>query len=465
MRNSKLFAVLRTFDGKRMKAFHDFLKSPYFNKRGELVRLFEIIEKGKKTERKAIYSAVCTNEVYNEQRLNHLISDLFQLVERFLLVEFGNEDSFELDCKLLNYYLDKNLIKHYNYGFSKMAKQLDQASNLDDTKFRKELALAEIADQHFHLQKTRRYDPSLQNAADALDRYFIIKKLKYCCAMLDRQEVLAMDYAINFQDEVLNYISKNEDFLQIPIIKAYYLRLQLVDDNKDAYRYFKQYKDLVFQDLDNVQDDEQQNLYYLGINYCLMRIRKGYKNYANDLMEFYEKGVEKGILLDNGKISPWTFKNMVKLGLGLNRFEWTKNFIQNYASLLDKKYKEDAVNYNMAELFYYQRNYGEAFSYLNEARFTDIYYALDSKVMLVKIFVETEEDSALDSLLNSFSTYLQRKREITKDVKLPYQNFVKGVTLFRRYKGINKMQPVKQFLENTKVITAKSWLLKQVNAR
>ena len=43
--NNSITDLLKTFTGKELKDFREFLKSPYFNKRSAVLKLFDVIVK------------------------------------------------------------------------------------------------------------------------------------------------------------------------------------------------------------------------------------------------------------------------------------------------------------------------------------------------------------------------------------------------------------------------------------
>ena len=45
MENSKLISILRCLNSKQIKQFADFVRSPYFNKKEEVVKLYETLSR------------------------------------------------------------------------------------------------------------------------------------------------------------------------------------------------------------------------------------------------------------------------------------------------------------------------------------------------------------------------------------------------------------------------------------
>ena len=86
------------------------------------------------------------------------------------------------------------------------------------------------------------------------------------------------------------------------------------------------------------------------------------------------------------------------------------------------------MNYNLVDLYYYKKELGKALEYLHKVEYSDVFYALNSKEMLLKIYYEMNEEEALHNLLASFRIYLKRNKLISDNIRLPYQNFISLLT-------------------------------------
>jgi hypothetical protein len=61
---------------------------------------------------------------------------------------------------------------------------------------------------------------------------------------------------------------------------------------------------------------------------------------------------------------------------------------------------------------------------LREVEFTDIFYNLDAKTMLLKIYFELEKNEAFFSLVAAFKIYLSRNRLISEHNRKLYMNLL-----------------------------------------
>jgi hypothetical protein len=143
--------------------------------------------------------------------------------------------------------------------------------------------------------------------------------------MLDRQKVIPEPYRLTMLEELAPVID-DERWDNVPAV-ATYRHLMYALLNKDPSHNFECFTHLLDAHAAHFPPEEMRDLSYFAINYCIHQIRLGETAYTEDLMKLYEQGLSRGYLLEEGKLSPWTFKNMVKLGLGLQRFDWVETFV------------------------------------------------------------------------------------------------------------------------------------------
>ena len=77
---------------------------------------------------------------------------------------------------------------------------------------------------------------------------------------------------------------------------------------------------------------------------------------------------------------------------------------------LPVEFRENAVSFNLAQLYFYQKNMTRLFNFFKLLKFEDFTYNLVSKSMLIATYYETEEMEPLFSLFESFRVYLNRHK-------------------------------------------------------
>lgn len=465
MHNSKLIELLSTFSTSELRAFKDFVASPFFNKNEELIFFYDYLKKIapgfpiKKTRREYIYQALFKGQKYDEKHLNYLMSFLLKLAEQFIGYTKYKEQGVLPEYHILSSCLDRHLDKHYHNIYQKSRKKLDNNPLRDTEYYYQSFLLSQVADRQFGLQKVRRYDPNIQEASDNLDLFYLTQKLKYACEMLDREKTLSVDYQQIMLKEIAQYL-ENFDQESQPAIAIYYqIYLTLTEENGDQH--FEKLKTLLYEHTEKFSPFELKEMYLMALNFCIRKVRKKDDRYVEEAFILFKNGIENKLLYENDLLSPWTFKNTIKLGLRLKRFDWIEEFIKTHKDDLDEENRENALNYNLADLYYYKNDLDKAQDLLQRVEFSDVFYALSSKMMLLKIYYEKQEIEALYNLLASFKIYLRRNKLISNNVRKTYLNFIS--LLSQIAKGDQRMIPaLREKITNTELLTARKWLLERL---
>ena len=465
MEKSKLIAALMTFERPELFRLKQFVESPYFNKNQEVIQLYEYLRvyaphfPNRKIRKENVYHKIFPGRDFDRQHLNHLMNYLLKLVERFLSIEKFSEQPVKGELELLASCIDRKLDQHYQRYEKRATALLEQQKQKDQDYYFFDLKMADLTATFFHNQSIRPHDYRLQVLADRLDIFYLVSKLKYSCAMLDRKNSMAVEYEVNFIQDFEHCIPESS-FYEHPAIRIYYLLYSMLREEEHDHHY-QQFREWLDRHQDGFSREDVQELYYWAINYCIRKVRSGNRRFIEELLQLYLTGIEETILLENDQLSPWTFKNIVKLGLGTKRFDWTENFVKTYLDKLPPSFREDALHYNMANLHFIRKEYDQAGRHLNQVEFKDIYYLLDSKVLLLKIYYEECEIEPMLALAQSFKVFLRRNKVVTSNVKTVYQNFIKILLkLTRVYKDGNAEELIGK-IESMGSLTDREWLLEK----
>ncbi len=464
MQNSKLIDLLKTFEREDWRWFRKFLLSPYFNSREELVPFCDYLRKQapdfneKAIRKEKVFKKLYPKETYDEKQISYAMNFLLSQAERFLA-----QREIDASPPITNNYLLKSLVnrqlnKHYKYQFEKSEKELEKFVDESIDYYLFEFQLSEVAYAHHYGLNKRTFSPHLQKASDNLDQFYIINKIKYCCEMISNSKVIETAYIPTFEKEITQF-AEIDKYANTPLIASYLEVYRLLTSDK-AEENFEVLKKLLNRYKSKLPIFEKRELYYYGINFCIAQVKKNnqVKYFAEELLQLYLEGIEQEFLLSNGYLSPWTFKNIVKLGLNLKKYDFTEDFIQKYHKKLEEEYQEDALHFNLADINYRKKNYQEAQIHLIQVQFSDIFYTLGAKTMLLKIYYEINEGEALFALIASFSIYLRRNKKLAKDVREAYLNFTTILgRIVRAHK--EKYPSIIEKINNTQRLFNRNWLL------
>ncbi|MCB0630642.1 MAG: hypothetical protein R2824_32005 [Saprospiraceae bacterium] len=459
---NKLFELLATFDQKEWLEFGKYLRSPFFNQTDSLVRLADILAPYFKDgpiweelpSKEMLFHSACPDRAFSELDYNRLCSRLLTLASDYLALQSWQSDGIMHSYYALKVYQERDLDKHFRFDIQKAQRSLKEEPVRNIRFYYQQYLLARAEELYWSKDKKRSLGEQVQEAADHFDSYFVAQKLRHLCSLISLNKVRPESFQVHFAEQIMTIA---EHLPHIPIISIY-RRLYLLLTHTQPDRYFFELKDQLPLMEDTLSDKELYFIYLTLVNFCIRGIRAGKKEFANPLLFLYEQALDKGLFLDKGVISPWTFKNVIKLGLGLHRYDWVKDFIHQYGPLLNETERTEAIHFNLADLYYHQGAYEQAQLQLREVEFSDLRYYLHGRILLAKIYYTTEAWEALDSLLSSFKVYILRNKKMSRDEKRAYQNFIRLLDKLLRSLP-EKRRKIREQIQQTVLLTDRSWLL------
>ncbi len=462
MVQSKLILLLKSFSKQEFREFSKFVASPFFNQKEDVIKMYEILKKAapdfpeKKIKREVVMKKINPKQTFEEKQYKYLSNLLLKLAEQFISYKETERRPLIKEYHLLNAYVKRDIDKNYNFIYRKAEAYQDHSSHRDAEFYYREYLLKNVEAERFNKKRVRKNNDQVSQLLGALDIYYFSNKLKHTCHILNDQTIISNNADTFIPTSIIEYLIEH-DFIKYPAVHLYLVLYQLltVGDGK----YFSEIKSILKAYHNYFENEELKEVYYTVINYSIRQIRKGERTdyYLNEAYVMYKNGIESTLLLDDGYLPPWTFKNVVKAGLRLKKYEDTEQFIIESQPMLRKEFQSDAFHYNMAEISYRRGHLDSAMEHLNQVEYSDIYYILGAKKLQLKIYYETDEFDALESLLSSFQTYLKRNKLISDDNRNTYLNFTK--CLNKIIKNELKKAGLKEEIENTSPITDKNWLL------
>ncbi len=457
-----IITILNTFSNKELKDFDKWLHSPLHNQRTDIISLFHYIQQylnnnsNEPFDKVLFFEKIDKNSTYDDAKMRQIIFFLNKSIEEFLtykeLVNDKTQSAYALARVFRHRKLDKNYTKTYEESL-----ELIHNAVYKNIQYHRDNYLLQLEKYNYVSKDNRMTDLNLQNISDTLDIAFIADKMRQTCLMLSHQTVYKMDYQIGLLEAIVIHIHEKE-LLTIPAIAIYYYSYKTLTDKSDA----KHFVFLLQQILENghlFPKAEMRDIVILAVNYCIGQINAGNKSYTKSSFDLYLKGLEENIFIEANYISRFTFRNIVSAGLILKEFDWVYKFIQDYSNFLEPNQREQIVDYNLAKYFFEKKDYKNAMQLLIQSDYDDILVNLNAKTILVKIFYELNEFDALESLLESFRTYLQRK-DVIGYHKTNYKNIIKYTKkLLHLSPNSAKKLALKNEIENINPLSEKEWMM------
>ncbi len=467
MLSSKLIGLFYKLSGYERAALRRWVQSPYHNRRDDVIALFNYLQQADPMEsnhlhREKIFAAVYPNEIFDEPRLRYVMSFLVQVIEDFLVVENCLSNKVVYNQLLTEQYFKLQLPNAHKHSIERAQQHL-RKQPLRHSEY--SFYSYKLAWNGFQAteESGRDKERSMQVLSDDLDSYFIAEKLKQICSMLAHQAVYHIDYKLGLFDAVIQHIEQTPALLQQSAIAVYYLYYKAVTQPKN-YEPFNIFKEKLLATTHEFPANEMRSLYILAINYGIRHINTN-MDFVRETLNLYQAALEYGLLLVNGKISRFAFKNIVAIALHLQEYEWTKQFIENYKEYLPSEFRDTYINFSLSKLYFEQQDYNEAMQHLQRVEYEDIFLNLSAKIMLVKIYYELGEYDVLDSFLASFRVFLNRKK---KKLSYHYENYKNIILAVYKLVHVNPFSKsdiakLREKITSLPVLTERDWLLRQLD--
>lgn len=470
MHATKLIQLFHQLSPEEMFRLRDFVQSPYHNKNEHVQALFLYLDgrypelAPQHIEKWVVWQKLYPDKIYDDLKLRHVASLLLKVCEEFLQTEALRQKPVMAGAQLLEAYRRKRLGKHFTGAKRALEQAMEKqgALRIPDHYHHYQTMLEQELMQEY--QQERRSTTGLQGVADKLDEAYLVAKLKQTCGMVSYENIYRQAYRYDLLEPLLAHIEQTP--YTNPLLLGYYHGLMMLR-NPDALESFAQMKAVLKERAAFIPFEEAQELHIIARNFCIRRFNMGDQAYFKELFDLYQLGLETKVLLnEQGYISPSAFKNIVSVASRLEAFDWAEAFVKERSTLLEEKYRNDYLNYNLARLYFARKQYGQALQLLNQVEYHDVFVAADARTLLLKTYFELDEYDALDALLESFKQFVTRRKEVAYH-RENYLNTIKFTRYLINLNGRDKArkEALGKKIQGTKILTEKTWLLEKLAER
>lgn len=479
MKKNKLVETLQTLDSKEWKRFQNYLAAAQTRKNSKAVQLLALLHFNlvKNRENEVSYELL-TTALFPEkpddlQKLREQMSILFKHLKKFLaLLQTEEQTAYQQIC-FLEQLLKRGLYRVFEIHYKSIEASFNKISIDDEHYHYYRYLLARVNNLYFMSKHLNKFDPNLQKMADNFDIYFISNKLKICCELLNRKNMVKGDYEIRMLKEILSLLEiPNQPYMEIPIIKAYYLILKGLQ-SPQTETYWLQLIKLLPKQVGILKKITLHELYNYVSNHYLSKNNKGESEHKETIFNIYKSMIDLDIMLIEEKISHADYKNIVIIGLQLKKFDWVYKFIFDYKKAIPKEHQENAFTYSLSAYYYLTKEYEKALDLIRTVGSEDVYRFLSIKALQIKIFYDTNQFEAIDYLIKSQTAYLHRNKKMSSKYRKSTLNLLRFINRIAKLKEKKKFIRKKKFQEEwqrlnekvkkTEPIVNKKWLLEILN--
>lgn len=464
MKNSNLWKIFRKFSKNDVQNLGKILNYPLFNKKTEVIELYKYLSKAKISpkvpmNKEAVFSAIFPGKKFDAPKLRYTMSFLLKNIKQYLIQKQIDKNTTFSQLLLCQSILDLEagdvFLKEWKNAYQSIDEKITRGGL-------SHLYKSQLHEMHFDYTRkhARQGDMHLQEISDELTLFYLIQTLRQRCLMLSHQNVAVQEYEQVFFEEVLSFL-RQSNMKKNHLIEIYYHSYYAAIEPEEI-SHFEKLKNLVEKHWKKISPREIRDIYVLIINYCIKKINVGEKKFIDEAFNFYKVGLERNLLLEKGILSRFTYKNISTIGLIAQQDVWVLQFLETYKKHLHPNERNITYQYNLAIYYFRLSRYEEALQLLRNVEFkNDVFYNLDIRRMLIRIYYELGHFSSLGSLLESFTIYINRHKNLGYH-KDNYLNLIKVVKKIIRSNINNEKTRLNiiQKIENTKALAERKWIMK-----
>lgn len=464
MLGKSVYLILDKLSQKDQDRFKILLNSKFLKQNSEVDLLFDIVQdmsndKNLIFSKNDIHSIIYPKLKFKDERLRLLFSDLLQCMELFIALDVTLNNKKNQLLSQLQFYKSVNLNELYESKLKKYKRSLD-SSTLRNSDYQRDVLTYELEYYDLLSSQKRNQELNLQRIHNCIDEEYYSKKLRWACLAKSHQAVYQTEYNIEHIDLILQSIDKIS-YKELPSVAVYASCYDMiVSDSKESFVSFIAILNQYYECFDNL---ELRELYLLSINFCIRQLNKGDKEYGSIGLELYQKTLQGGLLLNDGQLSRYTYRNIAMMAIRIGNFQWAEEFSETYKSYLSKEHQQSSYNFNIALIYYNNGKLNESLEFLVHVDFKDPLIHLAAKTLQLKLYFELKEWQLLDYHLDTMQMYLIRKK-ILGYHKQNYKNIIKYTRQIISLKQLDaeKKKKIVAKIQLVSPLTEKKWMLGQL---
>ncbi len=488
MKETKIIEFLKKLSKEELKEFEKFTSSPYFSRGRDLLPLLKTLkqfhpdfENDKLTD-EFVFSKLFPGKKFTDEKsysyLKTYTSDLYKLGKEFLTYqEFGNDQNRK-NYYLLNQLRKKKLYKEFERDF-KNSSDIQEAAETGSPEDFLDKYFLNLALVEFSVDNGRYKDAfnSIFLMADylsfaALIRGFRLTEIKTVANNLAgiKPGFIPSSFMIECIDEE-RFIEgiKKKDVKYYQLIEISYI-IHKMTKQPDKREYYFDLKKLFFDHLNLLGQSEKYMLFGILGSYCIGKIEENDRSeFRKELFGIYSSCIELGVYKwrkeDDFQLG--LFRNMVVTAASDGETEWLENFILKYSGELNINYRDNMINYSLANLYSAKGEYEKALKYLIKVKYDLSLFKMDLKNIYFRIYYELNYIEQCFSVLDSMKHYTATSKDLTEFFRKRINNFVKYSAELLKIKssGNRKNKDILYHkVEKEKHIDSRSWLLLKIKS-
>ena len=469
MRGSKLYYFLIDLDRSELEDLKAFVDSPFFNKKEGPRLLLDYLlqipgtlsEHEPALEEEAIFSALYPDRPFKAGVYNKLKNQTLDLLLRYFAQKEYDRDEGRENVYLLKAFNRRELRKYFPHYYQK---SVERPGPFLEDHFETMFHL-EMEKSWYHNQAANRSaSPHFEDIFIHLRNDFLLRRLRLAVQAENLARVSQQEINLSRFNDLAQLRTRNIEALPLigQLYHAIFMTLRYPD------------RDAGYQELVRLLNGEGADLppntaldFWLGaLNYCVRKLNNGNLDFRREALNVYKQMEAAQLLSYTGDSFALHVKNIVSLSTQLKEFTYAGQFLDRLQDTPQVKRQPHLWTYNRGVYLFFMGEFAPAESAFNQIRgeLEDIFYALDARTFLLRIYYETGNSIGMESMIHSFRVFLERNKKVPRASRKRYMTFIK---YFRRLinlppNGSKRVLKMKAEIEESGGISAKEWFLEKL---
>ncbi len=447
MKNNHLIKILRTFSGKEIVKFGEFLNSPFYNKKPNALKFYEVLKQHAPRFRdEAISKLLVWEELYPGKKFNpgvfkNLVFELTSLAEKFIEVQNYESSNVEKKLNHLNALSKRKLHGKFYLEAEAVLRMIGKSGFYQEYFFDKQrLNLLKLGHSADHTNYESKISDEMLAVSDYYLSDMIVRLSDYYNRinnyLIGQNKLPGKSFSgLIFENIDVNEIIESSGILsesERNILRIYYYKYLsfVAPENADNYYSFR---NSLYEHSSLFSREEKFALYiHLG---DALNIRPSGKddNKIAEFLELYKKRIDENVFIDpDGKLNIYSYTNIVKMAGMMADHKLIKFASENFSGLLMPEFSENMRFYTDAYFCYSTGKFEKALEHSQKIRLDHFAFKFDIKDLQIMIHYELGDAESFMYNLDSYRHFLKNNRSVSEYYRKMYGKFISGVhRLFR----------------------------------
>lgn len=405
-----------------------------------LLEMVELLSKRKKISEEKLAQKFYGNDLkYWPKAKTHIINTIIRYLKFYVM----QKEEFLTDYCLMEYFNRQKCSKNFGALFKKIGNKIEKGKiELNNYYCRPEFSGAAtilLGGYKLAQSKATRNEKSvleLEKIVDDFTEYYVVTQIRLLVELVNRnltvRKKIVRENIYEFE-YLLNYPTQNIEIL----VNQHMLRLLTASKNLEEKLYNKT-RVFIIANSKKIDSISFIEFFKLLNNYCTIKINNGKHKYAKMAWINYQYLVKENMLLENTGLNPYSFLNMVLIGLKLRKLKPVTQLLKDSKFIIDKSnptLKKAVDKIAIVTSLYHQaktkKQIQKCLRKIKEFKYDDQMLSIQLNKLLVKIYFDLKQPKKAFAIINNDGCKQAR-----------VLNFYAAVKNLFKSKHIKNFQPV-----------------------